>query len=466
MPIYRETTDGMAGGDQDISPTYSLRYFAEGAPKYQIPQEGMPAAAAYQLVHDALHFDGITAFNLASFTTTWMEPEADQLIMENLGKNFIDSFEYPETAEIHQRTVNMLAQLFNAPEYDEFCGTATVGSSEAIELGLLAHKWTWKSKRLTQGKDANHPNIVFGADAHICWDKFARYFDVEPRIIPMQENRFCIDADSVRERIDENTIAVGAIMGTTFTGACEPVKGINDLLVQIKKIEGWDIPIHVDAASAGFILPFTNPELEWDFRLQQVRSINVSGHKFGLVYPGVGWLLFRSPGDLPEDLIFYVNYLGDTMPTYTLNFSRGSDMVLAQYYNLLRLGYSGYAKVMDNCLNNARYLADKLSSSDIFELISDMQLPIITFKFKHAPNFTPFQLAQKLRERGWMLPAYTLPPQAEHLTVMRIIVRETFSRDMAETLYNDLVKTYQLLDHQEVENLQPQVSPRKGHHVT
>ncbi|HEX3012194.1 MAG TPA: glutamate decarboxylase [Syntrophomonadaceae bacterium] len=466
MLVNREIPEGMTDGEQEIYPTYSLRYFAESAPKYRIPQEGMPAKAAYQLVHDALHFDGLTAFNLASFCTTWMEPEADQLILENLGKNFIDRFEYPETAEIHKRTVNMLAQLFNAPPQAEFCGTATVGSSEAIELGLLAHKWTWKNKRLAEHKEESHPNIVFGADAHICWDKFARYFDVEPRIIPMQENRFCIDADSVREQIDENTIAVGVIMGTTFTGACEPVKEINDLLVQIKKIEGWDIPIHVDAASAGFILPFVNPDLVWDFRLEQVRSINVSGHKFGLVYPGVGWLIFKNQSDLPEDLIFYVNYLGDTMPTYTLNFSRGSDMVLAQYYNLLRLGHAGYSKVMSNCLNNARYLADKLSSSNFFELLSDMQLPIITFKFKYTSNFTPFQFSQKLRERGWMLPAYNLPKNADHMTVMRIIVRETFSRDMAETLYNDLVKTYQLLDNKEVEYLQPKVSPRKGHHVT
>lgn len=451
---------------QEISPTYSMRYFTESIPKYHMPRDGMPANAAYQLIHDALHFDGRTAFDIGSFTTIWMEPEAEKLIMENLGKNFIDRFEYPETAEIHQRIVNMLGHLFNAPEQDDFCGTATVGSSEAIELGLLAHKWTWKKNRIKQGKRTDIPNIIFGADAHICWDKFARYFDVEPRIIPMEKDRFCIDAKSVMERIDENTICVGAIMGTTFTGACEPVKEINDLLVQVKENKGLDIPIHVDAASAGFILPFINPKLEWDFRLPQVRSINVSGHKFGLVYPGVGWLIFKNHTDLPDDLIFYVNYLGDTMPTYTLNFSRGSDMVLAQYYNLLHLGQSGYTNVMNNCMDNARYLAQKLTNSDIFELVNNLELPIITFRFKNTPDFTPFQLSQKLRERGWMLPAYNLPENADDMTVMRVVVRETFSRDMAETFYVDLIKAYQILNETEKEHLRPNVSPRRGHHVT
>ncbi|WP_277442580.1 glutamate decarboxylase [Pelotomaculum isophthalicicum] len=300
----------------------------------------------------------------------------------------------------------------------------------------------------------------------MCWNKFARYFDVEPRIIPMEKDRFCIDAKSVMERIDENTICVGAIMGTTFTGACEPVKEINDLLVQVKENKGLDIPIHVDAASAGFILPFINPQLEWDFRLPQVRSINVSGHKFGLVYPGVGWLIFKNHTDLPEDLIFYVNYLGDTMPTYTLNFSRGSGMVLAQYYNLLHLGQSGYTNVMNNCMDNARYLANKLTDSDIFELVNNLELPIITFRFKNTPDFTPFQLSQKLRERGWMLPAYNLPDNTDDMTVMRVVVRETFSRDMAETFYADLIKAYQILNETEKEHLKPNVSPRRGHHVT
>jgi len=451
-------------GGKGVSPTYSLRYFRESVPKYEIPAEGMPAQAAYQLVHDEMNLDGNAAFDLGSFTTTWMEPEAERLIMENLGKNFIDRFEYPQTAEIHQRIVNMLARLFNAPPGAAFCGTATAGSSEAIQLGLLAHKWTWKKKRA--GRGPGQPNIVFGADAHVCWDKFARYFEVEPRIIPMEKDRFIIDAASVRTRIDENTIAVGAVMGTTFTGACEPVSEINDLLVRVREEKGWDIPIHVDAASAGFVLPFTDPGREWDFRLAQVRSINVSGHKFGLVYPGLGWLIFKDRSDLPGDLVFYVNYLGDTMPTYTLNFSRGSDMILAQYYNLLRLGRAGYRTVMDNCLANAGYLAGRLDGSGKFEVLGAPDLPIVTFRFKEDTRFTPFELAQKLRERGWMLPAYNLPDNAGDITVMRVVVRETFSRDMAENLFSDIMTVYNILDRTERERLEPTISPRRGHHTT
>jgi len=451
-------------GERGISPTYSLRYFRESVPKYEIPEEGMPAQAAYQLVHDEMNLDGNAAFDLGSFTTTWMEPEAEKLIMENLGKNFIDRFEYPQTAEIHQRIVNMLARLFSAPPGSQFCGTATAGSSEAIMLGLLAHKWHWKKRR--SGRGPGEPNIVFGADAHVCWDKFARYFDVEPRIIPMEKDRYFIDAGSVRTRIDENTIAVGAIMGTTFTGSCEPVKEINDLLVRVRQEKGWDIPIHVDAASAGFVLPFTDPGLEWDFRLDQVRSINVSGHKFGLVYPGLGWLIFKHRDDLPDDLVFYVNYLGDTMPTYTLNFSRGSDMILAQYYNLLRLGRAGYRRVMRNCLQNAAYLAGLLAEAGKFEVLGTRQLPIVTFRFKEDPRFTPFQLAGKLRERGWMLPAYNLPDNAADMVVMRVVIRETFSRDMAENLFSDIMNAYRILDKTERQPLEPTISPRRGHHNT
>ncbi|WP_201721924.1 glutamate decarboxylase [Desulfotomaculum copahuensis] len=452
--------------EEILSPTYSLRYFTEGIPKYKIPDDGMPANATYQLVRDELNLDGNAAFDLGSFTTTWMEPEVEKLILENLGKNFVDRFEYPQTTEIHQRIVNMLGHLFNAPEQAEFCGTATIGSSEAIHLGLLAHKWTWKKRRIKEDKSLSTPNIIFGADAHVCWDKFAKYFEVEPRIIPIEKNRFFIDAESVRQRIDENTICVGVIMGTTFTGACEPVKEINDLLVQVAQEKGWYIPIHVDAASAGFVLPFVNPELEWDFRLSHVRSINVSGHKFGLVYPGLGWLIFKDKSDLPGDLIFYVNYLGDTMPTFTLNFSRSSDMILAQYYNLLRLGHSGYRRIINNCLENAKYLSNRLVESGRFELLSNLELPIVTFKFKEAKDFTPFQLARKLRERGWMLPAYNLPNNASDLTVMRVVIRETFSRDMAESLCSDIINAYDTLDNTKKKQLQPTISPRRGHYAT
>ncbi len=447
--------------------TYSTRYFEESVPKYEIPESSMPANAAYQLVHDELNLDGNPALNLSSFVTTWMEPEADKLIMENIGKNFIDHFQYPQTEVIHERAVNMLGRLFNGPEETTFAGTATVGSSEAIMLGLLAHKWSWMERCKAEGRPYDKPNIVFGADVHVCWDKFAKYFDVDPRIIPMEPDRFTISAETVNEQIDENTICVGAILGTTFTGEADPIKEINDLLLNVKETKGWDIPIHVDAASGGFVTIFANPELVWDFRLPQVKSINVSGHKYGLVYPGLGWLVFRDHKDLPEDLIFYVNYLGDEMPTYTLNFSKGSVMVLAQYYNLLRLGKEGYTRIMTNLLDNARYLAQLLAGSGRFEMLNTANLlPIVIFKLKEPASYTVFDLSHKLRERGWILPAYTLPPNAEDIAIMRVVVKENFSHDLADLLFDDIMNACQVLDGSKKVDLVPKRSPRKGHHVT
>ena len=447
--------------------TYSTRYFTESVPKYEIPERGMPANAAYQLVKDEVSLDGNPALNLSSFVTTWMEPEVNKLIMENINKNFIDHFQYPQTEVIHERVVNMLGRLFNAPEETTFTGTATIGSSEAIMLGLLAHKWTWKKRRQAEGKPYDKPNIVFGADVHVCWDKFAKYFDVEPRIIPMELDRYTISAETVAEVIDDNTICVGAILGTTFTGGADPIKEINALLTEIKETKGWDIPIHVDAASGGFITPFVNPELEWDFRLPQVKSINVSGHKYGLVYPGLGWLVFRDHRDPPEDLIFYVNYLGDEMPTYTLNFSRGSAMILAQYYNLLRFGREGYTGIAMNLLENARYLAKRLADSGKFEILNAANLlPIVTAKLKEPAKYTVFDLSHKLRERGWILPAYTLPPNAESIAILRMVVKENFSRDMADMLFDDIMNACEILEGTKTKVIVPRRSVREGHHVT
>ncbi len=440
-----------------LTPTYASRYFEKAIPKCRLPDEMMPAQVAYQLIHDELNLDGLAVFNLGSFNTTWMEPEAEQLIMESIGKNFIDRFEYPQTAEIHQRVVNILANLYHAPEHAQFAGTATIGSSEAIELGLLAHKWAWKARRKAAGKPDDHPNIVFSDAAHVCWDKFARYFDVEMRKVPLTADRLILDPQKAVAMVDENTICAGAILGTTYTGACEPVEELNELLLAVKAEKGWDIPIHVDAASGGFVLPFTEPDRRWDFRLAQVRSINVSGHKYGLVYPGVGWLIFKEEQDLPEELMFYVNYLGDTMPTYTLNFSRGAEMVLAQYYNLLRLGHEGYRRVMESCLHNADFLGRALEQTGHFTLVSTGELPVVVFTFTAHPSFTPFQLAAKLRERGWLLPAYKLPLHGakQEITVMRVVVRETFSHDMAENLVRDLSTAYKVLDGSHVERIEP-----------
>ncbi len=426
--------------------TYGSRYFCESVPKFKMPEEGMPARAAYQIIHDELNLDGNPSLNLASFVTTWMEPEADRLIQESIAKNYVDNDEYPQTEKIQDRCVNMLARLFNAPPGSKSIGTSAIGSSEAIMLGLLAHKWTWKKRRQAEGKPFDKPNIVMGADVHTVWEKFARYFDVELKLIPLKRNLYTITAEDVAENVDENTIAVGAVIGTTFTGQMDPIKEINDSLLDIKKNKGYDIPIHVDGASGGFIAPFVYPDLEWDFRLEQVRSINVSGHKYGLVYPGIGWLIFKDKTDLPEELIFNINYLGGSMPNYSLNFSKGSSTIIAQYYNFIRLGKCGYGEIIENMIKNARHLSEKLEESGKFEVINnDVMFPLVTAKLKNT-DFDVFQLSEKLREKGWIVPAYTLPENAEDITVIRMVIKESFGRDMVDMLFNDLMETYDRLD--------------------
>ena len=429
------------------SSTYSTKYFGKEIPKYELPENEMPADAAYQLIHDELNLDGNPSLNLASFCTTWMEPEANKLIAESINKNFIDHDEYPQTEVIHKRCVNILARLFNSPEECDSVGTATIGSSEAIMLGLLAHKWAWINKKKAENKPYDKPNIVFGADVHICWEKFARYFDVEARMIPMEPDRYVIGADEVEKQIDENTICVGVILGTTFTGQYDAVDKINELLIKIKNERGWDIPIHVDGASGGFIAPFVYPDVKWGFRLQQVKSINVSGHKYGLVYPGIGWLVFREAKDVPEDIVFKVNYLGGEMPTYTLNFSRGSSMILAQYYMFLRLGRAGYTRIMKNVVDNAQYLAERMIKTGYFDSLNKTQLlPVVAVKLKEKVDFTLYDLSDKLRERGWIIPAYSLPPNAQETVIMRVVVKENFSRDMIDILFDDIVEAYKKLE--------------------
>ncbi|MCW6168622.1 MAG: glutamate decarboxylase [Thermoplasmatales archaeon] len=423
------------------------RYMDNEVPKFTFPRSGIRARAAYQLIHDELNLDGNPDLNLATFVTTWMEPEADRLIIENLHKNFIDHFEYPQVNVIEERIVNILANLYNVPERDNFIGTSTIGSSEAIMLGLLAHKWNWKQRRIKENEPHDRPNIVFGGDTHVSWDKFAKYFDVEPRIVPLKKDRFVIGPDDVRKKIDENTIAVGAVLGTTFTGEFDPVTELNDMLLDVKNDLGLDIPIHVDAASAGFITPFYEPDFKWDFRLEQVKSINSSGHKFGLVYPGLGWLIFRNESLLPEDLKFYVNYLGDEMPTYTLNFSEGSSMIVAQYYNIMKLGFDGYSAIVNKMMGNAHYLAESIAKLGSFEPLNDARhIPVVTFKQKEKKKFTLFDLSYKLRERGWIVPAYSLPPEANDTTIMRVVVRENFTSDMIDIFVQDLMNAEKTLE--------------------
>jgi glutamate decarboxylase len=430
-----------------LAAEYGNRFLLEPAPDHRLPQRGMHPGDAMRLIDQELVLDGIPDRNLATFVTTEMEPEAKRVIVENLHRNYIDHAEYPQTAEIEQRCIRMLADLFHAPA--ETTGTRTQGSSEAIMLGALSLKWKWRQRREAAGKDHTRPNLVFGGDVHVVWEKFCRYFDVEPRIIPLRPDKYTIGPEDVEPHIDENTIGVAAVLGTTFTGHADDIVGINEMLVAIKEGQGLDVPLHVDAASGGFVWPFLYPHTEWDFRLEQVRSINVSGHKFGLVYPGIGWLVFREVSDLAEQLVFYENYLGKRDATFTLNFSTGSSMVLAQYYNFVRLGHDGYRYVMETMQANARVLAAQIEAIGEFRIVgadNEEQLPLVAFQLDGDHNYDEFDLASQLAaERGWMVPAYTLPPNAEHVKIMRALVKLSLGHTLVTALAQDIAQACAVL---------------------
>ncbi|HEX4564861.1 MAG TPA: glutamate decarboxylase [Solirubrobacteraceae bacterium] len=422
-----------------LAPTYAARSFSHEIPKYRLPHDGMSAEAAYLLLRDELNLDGNPALNLASFVTSWMEPTAERLATETLGKNLIDQDEYPQTAKIHERVTSIIGRLFHAPAGERPTGTATIGSSEAIMLAMLAHKRSWQIRRREQGASVERPNVVMGADVHTCWEKFARYFEVEARTVPMEEGRYTIGAREIEDVIDENTIAVAGLLGTTFTGQMDDLASIDALLVRLASERGLHVPLHIDAASGGFVIPFSEPELLWDFRLASVRSINVSNHKFGLVYPGMGTIVFRDESDLPDELVFHINYLGGDMPNYSLNFSRPSNSVVLQYYNFLRLGREGYEALVRSVLANARALAERLASLEELELINDgSRFPIVALRAREPAGVDLVQVSHRLRERGWIVPAYTLPANAEHVTVLRMVLKEDFSRDMVDMLSHDV----------------------------
>src|SRR5262249_17363413 len=423
-----------------------LRWVGEPAPDHQLPAESMDPVDAHLLIEQELLLDGDPEKNLATFVTTWMGPDVDLLIAKNLHRNFIDHAEYPQTAEIEQRCIRMLAHLFHAP--GETIGARTQGSSEAIMLGALAMKWKWRARQETAKKDATKPNLIFGGDVHVVWEKFCRYFDVEPRIVPLQEDKLVIGPEDVEPHIDENTIGVAAVLGTTFTGHADDIVGINDLLMRKKKEEGLDVPLPVDGASGAFVWPFLYPHTEWDFRLEQVKSINASGHKFGLVYPGIGWLVFRDPDCLPEDLIFYEDYLGKRDATFTLNFSTGSAMVLAQYYNFIRLGRSGYGQVIRTMHDNAERLAKAILEIGPFELVGEgEQLPLVACRIAEDVPYDEFDVASQLAaERAWMVPAYHLPPNADKVKLMRALVKLTLNYSLAEKLAQDLADACKTLE--------------------
>ncbi|MDR6434829.1 glutamate decarboxylase [Brucella pseudogrignonensis] len=430
-----------------LDDVYASLELSASLPKTKFPKEERDPRNVFAAVRDELMLDGNSRQNLATFCQTWVDEEIRELMDLSIDKNMIDKDEYPQTAEIEARCVHMIADLWNSPDAENTLGCSTTGSSEAAMLGGLALKWQWRKKRSAAGLSTDKPNLICGP-VQICWHKFARYFDVELREIPLEGDRLIMSPEEVLKRVDENTIGVVPTMGVTFTCQYEPVKAVHDALDKLQKESGLDIPIHVDGASGGFLAPFCAPDIEWDFRLPRVKSINTSGHKFGLAPLGAGWVVWREASDLPEELIFNVNYLGGNMPTFALNFSRPGGQIIAQYYNFLRLGHEGYAKIHNACYETAQYLSDEIAKLGPFEIIFDGDsqkgIPALAWKLKEGQTiggYTLYDVADRLRSRGWQVPAYSMPADREDLVVQRILVRHGVSRDLGSLLIDDLKRS-------------------------
>ncbi|KAK9490718.1 pyridoxal phosphate-dependent transferase [Lipomyces doorenjongii] len=462
---------GTSGRSMHVASPYINRYTAwEPIPKYKLPTNGVDSKSAYQIIHDDLDLDGKPNLNLASFVSTFVEDESLRLTVENMTKNLADSDEYPALMDIHSRCISILGSIWNASPSEKPIGSATTGSSEAIHLGGLAMKRRWQEKRKAEGKDTSNPNIIMGANAQVALEKFARYFDVESRLIPVsEESNHCLDASKVLDYVDENTIGIYVILGSTYTGHYEPVKQISEILDQYEAETGHDIPIHVDGASGGFIAPFCHPNTVWDFRLKRVHSINTSGHKYGLVAAGLGWIIWRSEAYLPKHLIFELKYLGGVEQSFTLNFSRPGYQVIQQYYNFIHLGQAGYRRIQRNALANARLLSNVLESTGYFTCLSEIHrkkglhkyvpgivddsddpehynagLPVVAWRLsddfkKNYPHVKQASISTMLRVKGYIIPNYPLPPDEADVEILRVVVRESMSADLLEQLCEDIV---------------------------
>lgn len=434
----------------DFDSIYGSRLANVKLPKYKMPDGETDPEVIFNVVQDELFLDGNAKQNLATFCQTWEEEEIHKIMNMSINKNLIDKDEYPQSAELENRCVHILSDLWNVPEGLDYVGTSAVGSSEACMLGGMAMLNRWKNKRKAEGKPYDKPNLVCGP-VQVVWEKFCRYWDVEIRQIPMEHDRFYMDAESMLKYIDENTIGVVTTFGLTFTGRYEPVEELAKALDKLEEDTGLDVDIHVDAASGGFLAPFCAPDIVWDFRIERVKSISASGHKFGLAPLGAGWILWRESKDLPENLIFHVNYLGGDMPVFQINFSRPAGQIISQYYLFLRLGREGYRKIHTNCYNTAQYVANEMDKLGIFDIISygkpEEGIPATAWKFKDDVDlgFNLYDLADKLRARGWQVPAYSLPANAQDIVIQRVLIRQGFGFDMATILVSDIKRAIEEL---------------------
>jgi len=404
--------------------------------------------STHERITSELLLDGQARLNLATFVTTWMPSIAGRLMAETADKNMIDKDEYPQTAAIESHCVNILSNLWGSPEEENATGCSTTGSSEAAMLAGMALKWRWRKRMEKARKPTDRPNLVMGSNVQVCWEKFCRYWEVEPRMVPVEPGRYHLGSEEAVAQCDENTIGVVAILGSTFDGSYEPVKEIAQALDRLQSDRGLDVPVHVDAASGGFVAPFIQPELEWDFRIPRVQSINASGHKYGLVYPGVGWAVWRNEQALPKELVFDVNYLGGNMPTFSLNFSRPGSEVIAQYFMLASLGREGYRQVIQGAQDVAVQLSAGIAQMGPYELLSEgRELPVFAFKLRDdVKNYTVFDVSDRLRQNGWLVPAYTFPENLQDLSVLRIVVRAGMTREMADLLLEHLGEQTKFLE--------------------
>ncbi|RCU49395.1 glutamate decarboxylase [Corallincola holothuriorum] len=439
----------MSNRDEHNDPNISMyEEFQLEIGENEFPKTGVSARSAKARLEAHMWTDANPMLNLSSFVTTFIEPELKELEGAHAHVNYVDHDMYPKTYDLETRMVNMIHQLWNGPADVEPYGAATVGSSEACMLAGLAHKWNWREARKAAGKDASKPNMVTGGNVQIVWKKFMKYFDVEAKIVPLEVGNYRLTAEHLDEYVDENTICVVAIAGQTFTGEDDEIQEIHDWLDAYEKKTGISIPLHIDGASGGFVNPFLYPDYEWDFRLPRVQSINASGHKFGLVNPGLGWVVFRDKKVFNEDLIFYVNYLGGESPTATLNFSRNAAPIIAQAYQFMRYGFEGYKRIMELTMENTVHLRDLLLESGYFEVMNKTQrIPVVALTLKdHVKNFNEFDVSAKVREKGWVLSAYTMPPKAETVVSLRIVVRAHLNKHVIGQLAEDIINACKYLE--------------------
>lgn len=433
------------------TPVFGTEASDDPIPKYSMQKKSLDPEVAYRLIKDDLLDEGSARLNLATFCQTYMEPQALKLMSETMEKNAIDKSEYPQTADLENRCVNILADLWHAPKDMDFIGTSTVGSSEACMLGGLALKFAWRERAKKLGLDLNaqKPNLVISSGYQVCWEKFCVYWDIDMKLVPLDEKHMSLDIDKAMDLVDDYTIGIIGILGITYTGKFDDIKTLDKRVETYNKNHAHQVYIHVDGASGGMFTPFIHPELEWDFQLKNVVSINTSGHKYGLVYPGVGWVLWKDKQYLPEDLIFSVSYLGGNLPTMAINFSRSASQIIGQYFNFLSYGFDGYTEIHKRTKDVAMYIGKEVEATGLFEIYNDgSNIPIVCWKMKDdlEKPWSLYDLADRIRMNGWQVPAYPLPSDMKDVIIQRVVVRQDLSMQLAILLIDDFKRAIEELD--------------------